>query len=146
MVGIAEKISLLRTQAQMTQAAFAERLEVSRQTVSKWELGTAQPELDKLVAISELFRVSTDYLLKDPEPREPAGSPDRVMLRFLGCARDFDQLTGELIGILRDGVIDERESARIGGIVAQLNEISQSIEALRYYLTRTGSPEAQRGR
>lgn len=134
MPGIAEKISLLRTQAQMTQAALAERLDVSRQTVSKWELGAAQPELDKVVAISELFHVSTDYLLKGPEPREPGVSLDRLVLRFLGYARDIDAISGDLVAILRDGVIDEEESARISGIVSQLDAISQMIEELRYYL------------
>ena len=54
MTELAKKICLLRSQARMTQLALAEKLEVSRQTVSKWELGTAQPELDKLVALSEL--------------------------------------------------------------------------------------------
>ncbi len=133
MTGLAEKISLLRGQAQMTQTALAERLDVSRQTVSKWELGAAQPELDKLAAISELFHVSTDYLLKDPKPRERI-SLDRLALRFLGCARDLDAVSGELVGILRDGVIDETEDVRIREIVGRLDELAQTVEELRYAL------------
>lgn len=133
MTGLAEKISLLRRQAGMTQAALAERLEVSRQTVSKWELGTAQPELDKLAAISELFRVSTDYLLKERSAREPL-SLDRLALRFLGCAQDLDAVSGELVRILRDGVIDETEDPKVREIVGRLDELSRTVETLRYSL------------
>ncbi len=134
MPGIAEKISLLRTQAHMTQAALAEQLEVSRQTVSKWELGAAQPELDKLVALSELFHVSTDYLLKSSAHRPPELSLDRLVLRFLGYARDIGTISDDLVGIMRDGVIDEKERLQIHEIIAQLNAASQMIEELRYYL------------
>lgn len=131
---LAEKISLLRAQAQMTQTSFAERLDVSRQTVSKWELGVALPELDKIVAISELFHVSTDYLLKTRELREPEANLDRLVLRFLGYARDINAISNDLVGIMRDGVIDEQESLRMHEIVAQLNAVSQMIEELRYCL------------
>ena len=53
----------------MTQERLAERLEVSRQTVSKWETGEAYPELDKLMEISKLFSCTLDELLTtDMEP------------------------------------------------------------------------------
>ena len=133
MTGLAEKIRLLRAQAGMTQAALAERLEVSRQTVSKWELGSAQPELDKLAAISELFHVSADYLLRERSVREPM-SLDRLALRFLGCAQDLDAVSGELVRILRDGVIDETEQPQIREIAARLDELSRTVETLRYSL------------
>ena len=134
MTELAKKICLLRTQAQMTQLTLAERLEVSRQTVSKWEIGTAQPELDKLVALSELFHVSTDYLLKSPTEVEPEVSLDRLVLRFLGYARDIDEISSDLVNIMRDGVIDKDESIRMNEIIAQLNAVSSMIEELRYCL------------
>ncbi|MBQ1260209.1 MAG: helix-turn-helix transcriptional regulator [Clostridia bacterium] len=62
---LAEKIVILRKKHGMSQEAFAEQLDVSRQAVSKWESGSSFPEIDKIVRISELFGVSTDYLLKD---------------------------------------------------------------------------------
>ena len=93
--------SSVGTAAGLTQAELAERLDVSRQTVSKWELGAAQPELDKVVALSELFRVSTDWLLKKPEPREPGVSLDRLALRFLGYTKDINVISDELVGILQ---------------------------------------------
>lgn len=131
---LAQKICLLRMQAQMTQLTLAERLDVSRQTVSKWELGTAQPELDKLVALSELFNVSTDYLLKSRTTNEPVVSLDRLVLRFLGYAKDIEVISSDLVNIMRDGVIDENETIRMNEIIAQLNAVSNMIEELRYCL------------
>lgn len=60
-----EKLYAIRKQEGMTQNTLAEKLNVSRQAVSRWEMGTAMPDVDNLVAMSELFGVSVDYLLKD---------------------------------------------------------------------------------
>lgn len=54
----AEKLSNLRMQKGYSQEALAEKLYVSRQAVSKWEVGTTLPETDKLIAISGLDRKS----------------------------------------------------------------------------------------
>lgn len=70
---LSEKIIKLRKSRGWSQEELAERLNVSRQSVSKWESGISNPDLDKIVAMSALFGVSTDYLLKDStaEEREP---------------------------------------------------------------------------
>ncbi|MBQ1995367.1 MAG: helix-turn-helix transcriptional regulator, partial [Clostridia bacterium] len=60
-----EKIYELRKKEGLSQEALAEKLGVSRQSVSKWETGEATPEVSKLLAISKLFGVTTDYLLND---------------------------------------------------------------------------------
>lgn len=60
-----EKLQLLRKQKGLSQETLAEMLSVSRQSVSKWEAQQAFPETSKLVAISEIFDVSIDTLLKD---------------------------------------------------------------------------------
>ncbi len=60
---IGEQIQNLRIQKRLTQERLAEMLEVSRQSISKWELGQAIPDVDKIIRISELFSVSTDTLL-----------------------------------------------------------------------------------
>ena len=60
-----EKIYNLRKEQNLSQEALSEKLGVSRQSVSKWETGEATPEVSKLLALSELFGVTTDYLLKD---------------------------------------------------------------------------------
>ncbi len=67
-----EKLALLRKKQGLSQEQLAGRLGVTRQSVSKWESALAFPEIDKLVALSNLFGVSVDYLVKD-ELTEPAG-------------------------------------------------------------------------
>lgn len=62
-----EKLLTLRKAKDLTQEQLAEKLNVSRQSVSKWESGQAAPELDKIVAMSVVFDVTTDYLLKSSE-------------------------------------------------------------------------------
>ncbi len=63
----AEKLLSLRKANNLTQEQLAEKLDVSRQSVSKWECGQAVPELDKIVALSAIFNVTTDYMLKSSE-------------------------------------------------------------------------------
>ena len=60
---LCEKLYELRRAAGLSQEELAERLNVSRQAVSKWENGAAQPELSKLVELSRLYGVSVDELL-----------------------------------------------------------------------------------
>lgn len=62
---LAEKIIMLRKQNGWSQEELAMKLNISRQSVSKWESGASIPDLDKIIKLSELFGVSTDYLLKD---------------------------------------------------------------------------------
>ena len=60
-----ERLMILRKQAGLSQEQLADRLGVTRQSVSKWESGTALPELVKLISLSEMFGGSLDYLVKD---------------------------------------------------------------------------------
>ncbi len=62
-----EKLLTLRKAKDLTQEQLAEKLGVSRQSVSKWESGQATPELEKIVSLSAIFDVTTDYLLKSSE-------------------------------------------------------------------------------
>lgn len=62
---LADKIVKLRKQNSWSQEDLAEQLGISRQSVSKWESGTSIPDLDKIIKLSSIFGVSTDYLLKD---------------------------------------------------------------------------------
>lgn len=64
---LAEKIMSLRKQNGWSQEELAEQLDVSRQSVSKWESATSIPDIEKILKMSQLFGVSTDYLLKDDE-------------------------------------------------------------------------------
>ena len=64
---LSEKILTLRKSRNWTQDQLAEQLDVSRQTISKWESAQSLPELDKIIALSEVFNVTTDCLLKPSE-------------------------------------------------------------------------------
>lgn len=62
---LAEKVMTLRKKKGWSQEELAEKLGISRQSVSKWESAASIPDIDKIIALSGLFGVSTDYLLKD---------------------------------------------------------------------------------
>ena len=79
---LGQKLQTLRTDAAMSQEDLADRLGVSRQAVSKWELDKTVPDVKYIVALSELFQVSTDYLLKEgglaPEKQSPEQPPNNL--------------------------------------------------------------------
>lgn len=60
-----DKLFKMRKKSGMTQAELAEILNVSRQAVSKWEMGTAVPDIINMMSLSKLFNVSIDYLVND---------------------------------------------------------------------------------
>ncbi len=62
---IGEKICKLRVSAGISQEQLAEKIEVSRQSVSKWEMDQALPQIDKVLQLAELFNLSTDELLQN---------------------------------------------------------------------------------
>jgi transcriptional regulator with XRE-family HTH domain len=93
-----ERIFELRTKNNMSQGALADKLDVSRQTVSKWENCMCMPETEKLVLLSEIFNVSTDYILKgkdtqpepvyiyvkDPETQNASSHNERIVRKYVG--------------------------------------------------------------
>ena len=82
---LADKIIEQRKKLGLSQEELADKLSVSRQAVSKWESAQSIPDLQKIVAMSELFSVSTDYLLKDDVQPEHTGTAesdaDRILRR-----------------------------------------------------------------
>lgn len=64
-MSIGENILYIRKENKLSQEEFAEKLGVSRQSVSKWELGDSIPEIEKITLICKLFHVSTDSILLD---------------------------------------------------------------------------------
>lgn len=64
-----EKIFENRKKLGLSQEDLANKLDVSRQTVSKWEVGSATPEVEKIVKLSDIFNVSVDYLVKENEEK-----------------------------------------------------------------------------
>ena len=64
-MNISQKILLQRKKKGISQEDLANALNVSRQAVSKWESSQSVPDMDKIVALSSYFNITTDYLLKD---------------------------------------------------------------------------------
>lgn len=64
---LSEKIIKLRKANNLSQEQLAEQLGVSRQSISKWELGQSMPEVENLSLLSDIFNVTVDYLLKPSE-------------------------------------------------------------------------------
>lgn len=126
-----EKLLNLRTERGYSQEYLAEQLGVSRQSISKWELGTTLPEIDKLISISDFFDVSIDYLLKSNVKLQQDDSFDRVVLKFLASAQDMDEISKELVDIIKDGVIDSDEMIRMASIIDTLDEISRIIGEIK---------------
>lgn len=62
---LSDKIIKLRKQSGMSQEELAEKLNVSRQAISRWEVGSAQPDASNVLQLSKLFGVTADYLLND---------------------------------------------------------------------------------
>lgn len=67
---LGEKIYELRTQHNLSQGDLANELNVSRQSISKWENGNSTPDLEKIVKLAEIFNVSLDELIKNEEKEE----------------------------------------------------------------------------
>ncbi len=82
-MNLGENIYRFRSQKNMSQGDLADALEVSRQSVSKWENNSAVPELDKLLKMAEIFDISLDVLVtgeeKPSDPSAPAPTPITIV-------------------------------------------------------------------
>ena len=72
---LSEKILYCRKKSGLSQEALAQKLDVSRQAVSKWETGEAVPDLNNLALLAKEFKVTADWLISEEEPIEIA-NPD----------------------------------------------------------------------
>ena len=75
-MNFAEHLMALRKQRGWSQEELGGRIGVTRQTVSKWEMGQSTPELEKLVELARLFEISMDRLVGLEEPEQRNGSPE----------------------------------------------------------------------
>ena len=64
-MGLAERLKENRERLGLSQGDVAEKLNITRQSISRWETGKGAPDLDNLVLLSKLYQVSTDELLKE---------------------------------------------------------------------------------
>ena len=89
---LADKIIALRKKAGWSQEELAEQLGVTRQSVSKWEGAQSVPDMDKVVQMSRLFGVTTDFLLKDELSEEepaPEGGVNHSAMQALLEEEDY---------------------------------------------------------
>lgn len=82
---LGNKIAQKRKMLGMTQIEFAEKLSVTRQTVSRWEAGIVMPDIDKIGDIASLLSVSCDYLLRDDTAEAGVAEPRGVSRLLLGA-------------------------------------------------------------
>lgn len=83
-MSLGERIYRLRTEKNLSQGDLAERLEVSRQSVSKWENNSAVPDLEKIIKLGEIFGVSLDELVKGEKVTYTTGvaEPDNCTMGY----------------------------------------------------------------
>ena len=96
-----EKLQLIRKNKGLTQEELAEKLDISRQAVAKWESGQAYPDISNLIQISNLFNVTVDYLVRDQEC-------------MVNCAADVENDISKMI--------DFRLEANVNTYAAYMNE------------------------
>ncbi len=115
-MAFSDNLQFLRTRQNLTQEQLAEQMEVSRQSVSKWESGLSYPEMDTLLKLCELFRMDMDTLLRGDAAQalaEDSAGYDRFMTCF---AR---QIAGAVAGIIA--------SVGIGGAVDSLAPVPWAV-------------------
>lgn len=100
-----EKLQLIRKNKGLTQEELAERLDVSRQAVARWESGQVYPDISNLIQISNLFNVTVDYLVKDK---------DCIVNCIDGISPDMDKL------------IEFRLEANVNTYAAYMNETNST--------------------
>ena len=92
-MNIADRIQYLRKQKGLSQEELADKMGVSRQAVSKWESEQSMPDLDKIIVMSDLFEVTTDYILKGIEPVSTT-SKKTIKTLYLGFVLIFATIAG----------------------------------------------------
>ena len=111
----------LRKQSGMSQEELANRLNVSRQTISKWEIGDSTPEMEKLIAIHDLFHISLDELVLGKSPDSEKNSSTTS-----GIINVLEQkiLTSENKRKLKSGL---KVTAIVLGLIVAIDIISMLI-------------------
>lgn len=117
-----EKLLKLRSNAGFSQDKLAEMLEVSRQSVSKWERDEAMPDTDKIVLISKIFSVSTDSLLKDEDEIKTAGEGTDGAVK-----EETAQMISDAVSA-KNGVEDDTKRFERGSLMDFLHEIVKVIK------------------
>lgn len=97
---LGERIYKFRTEKKMSQGDLADALEVSRQSISKWETNGSVPELDKLIKLSEVFGVSLDELILDKKQTEQPSAPEAPEQKEIYVERQATASTQKAAGVV----------------------------------------------
>lgn len=118
-MNVADRIQHLRKVSGLSQEELADKIGVSRQTISKWESEQSVPDTDKIIMISDLFNVTTDYLLKGIEPLSAEGTKKIETSRngIGACLAVFSVLLFLLIIIIGSISTDRFTSVSIEGVL-----------------------------
>ncbi len=99
-MSLGERIYKLRTEREMSQGDLADALEVSRQSISKWETNGSVPELDKLIKLSEIFGVSLDALILDKKQTEQTSTPEAPEQKVIYVERPAPRSAQKVAGVV----------------------------------------------
>lgn len=111
---LADKIIEERKKLGLSQEELAEKLSVSRQAVSKWESAQSVPDLQKIIAMSELFSVSTDYLLKDD------AQPEKSVSDGLDSDRTIRRVSMEEANAFLSAMVEQSKTVSLGVLLCIL--------------------------
>lgn len=143
---LSEKIMSLRKRNGWSQEELAQQLGVSRQSVSKWESMASMPDIQKIMAMSELFGVSTDYLLKDELEELPAAAIAADYAASSVQSGSSDPAAGSTTdSTAGDGSTGESSTGNASTSEAIAPKLSVSLETATEYLdaiARTSRPTA----
>lgn len=131
---IGNKLNQLRKLSGMTQEQLAEKINVSRQTISKWESDSTSPDLESIVKISRIFHVSLDDLLKEAETGVTNRTDEQITLEDLMKINLHNRkMTMLLIGGLLCVVVSVLNFAHV--IALQSTTLSTQYMLYRYIAT-----------
>ena len=146
---LSEKIMSLRKRNGWSQEELAQQLGVSRQSVSKWESMASMPDIQKIMAMSELFGVSTDYLLKDELEELPATAIAVDYAASSGQVDSSDPAAASTVGSTTDstdsGTVGESSTDNASTSKTVAPKLSVSLDTATEYLdaiARTSRPTA----
>lgn len=125
---IGKKIQQLRKLSGFTQEQLAEKLNVSRQTVSKWELGTSTPDLESMICFSKLFNVSLDDIIQD-EGEKVVTSNEKLTIEDLMQINNYNR---KMIFLLSSGIAFIMVCVIAVIVISVINSATVSIEYMLY--------------
>lgn len=131
---LGKKIKQLRKLSGMTQEQLAEKLNVSRQALSKWENGTSTPDIESVVKISTLFQISLDELLYKEESKV---KEQKIQITLEDLAR-INLHNRRMNLLLTSGILFLTVSIMIAAFVAALESTTSSMGYILYRYIATG--------